>query len=516
MTLTRGAIVLGALALLANACSDNGSAGAAADAGPPDVVLPQAIGRFPAGFQWGTAIAPYQVEGGLHETDWYAWETLCTNCVNDRADDGPDFWNHYAGDIQIAADLKTNSLRIGIEWARIFPTRASFPSSPDAAAVAHYHDIIRAARGKGLRVMVTLHHFSTPIWLADPARPTELRGWEDPSMADRFGEWAAFAGREFGAEVDWWVTINEPLGYVVAGWLGGVFPPGKLGQVSESLQVMANLIRGHARAYDALHRTDTVDADDGDGVAAWVSFSTHNRAFLPFKPDNPVDVEAARALRQVNNRSFLDAVVRGDLDWNFDGDVDDPNDVKGDPSLAGRLDYVALQYYSVSLVVGGMEATFPFSFVFMNDLGRYGFTAPVTDFGTVIYPQGFRVVLDEVAPYGLPIVITENGVADADDDQRPRFIIEHLYALGKAIDDGLDVRGYYHWSLIDNFEWASGFCPQFGLVHVDLSNPAKPRTLGEGGRVYREIIEAGTVSPTLFARYPGYPTARGTCTRTGF
>jgi beta-glucosidase/6-phospho-beta-glucosidase/beta-galactosidase len=163
-----------------------------------------------------------------------------------------------------------------------------------------------------------------------------------------------------------------------------------------------------------------------------------------------------------------------------------------------------------------MESAFPFSFVFMNDLGRYGFPAPVTDFGTVIYPQGFRVVLDEVAPYGLPIVITENGVADADDDQRPRFIVEHLYALGQAIDDGLDIRGYYHWSLLDNFEWVSGYCPQFGLVHVDLSNPAKPRSLGEGARVYREIIEAGTVSPTLFARYPEYPTARGTCARTGF
>jgi beta-glucosidase/6-phospho-beta-glucosidase/beta-galactosidase len=275
------------------------------------------------------------------------------------------------------------------------------------------------------------------------------------------------------------------------------------------------MIRAHALAYDALHASDTVDADDGDGVAAWVSFSTHNRVFLPFR-DTDVDREAARALTQVNNRTFLDAVQRGDLDWNFDGDVDDAGDVKGDPTLAGRLDYVALQYYGVSLVAGGMESIYPFAFVFMNDLIRFDFPAPVTDFGTVAYPEGFRHVLDEVAAYGLPIVITENGLADADDDQRPRFLLDHLYALGQAIDDGLDVRGYYHWSLIDNFEWVAGYCPRFGLIHVDLESPARTRTVGEGARVYREIIGDNTVKPALFGRYPGYPAATGSCPRTGF
>src|SRR5262245_41573364 len=138
------------LALLAIACNDSGS---------DTSNLPPAVGKFPAGFQWGTAIAPYQVEVGLHDTDWFQWETLCENCVKDRADDGPNFWDHYADDIALAADLGTNSLRIGIEWARVFPTRASFPASPDAAAVARYHQIIAAAKARGLRVMVTLHHF---------------------------------------------------------------------------------------------------------------------------------------------------------------------------------------------------------------------------------------------------------------------------------------------------------------------------------------------------------------------
>src|SRR5688572_23281204 len=145
---------IAAICLAATACSGGGSPDAApdatpVDAAPPDAFIPPALGAFPAGFQWGTAIAPYQVEGGLHATDWHAWEPLCASCSDDRADDGPDFWNRYAEDIQLAADLGTNSLRIGIEWSRIFPTRDSFPGAPDAAAVARYHAIIDAAQAEG-------------------------------------------------------------------------------------------------------------------------------------------------------------------------------------------------------------------------------------------------------------------------------------------------------------------------------------------------------------------------------
>src|SRR5262249_36814632 len=129
--------------------------------------------------------------------------------------------------------------------------------------------------------------------------------------------------------------------------------------------------------------------------------------------------------------------------------------------------------------------------------------------------QGFRVVLDELVRYHLPIVITENGVADAGDVQRPRFLLEHLYAVGQAIQDGLDIRGYFYWSLIDNFEWAAGFCPEFGLYHVDRTAPSRPRTPGEGARVYGQIVRANTVPSGLFADYPDYPQATKFCSRTG-
>jgi beta-glucosidase len=501
------------LAALLAAC---GGGAATPDAGPPDAALPAAVGNFPAGFLWGTAIAPYQVEGGLHATDWYQFETACANCSKQHADDGPDFWNHYAEDFDNAATLHNNAIRLGIEWARIFPTADSFPDKPDAAAVGRYHQILTAARARGLVVMVTLHHFSTPIWLADLTHPERPFAWESDALPEQFATWAGFCAREFGADVDWWQTINEPFGYLAAGWLGGVFPPGKLLDSVDTRAVTRNMIRGHALAYDAIHKADVVSAA-GDGVAARVSFASHNRVFLPRNPASPDDVRAADLTRLINNRMFIDAEVYGNVDANYDGDYDDPGDSKDDPSLKGRLDWIGLNYYGVSVVSYASQDLFPFiGASLQNDLDRFGVKAPISDFGASIYPEGFQVVLDELAPYHLPILVTENGIADADDNQRPRFLVDHLYALARAIQGGADVRGYFHWSLIDNFEWAAGFCPHFGLFHVDRTDPARPRRAGAAVAVYRRIIDANTVPPALFAEFPGYPPADTFCDRTGY
>ncbi len=506
-----------ALALAAVACGGGSDAPDAAPADAwSDAYIPPPIPDFPADFLWGTAIAPYQVEGNLHDTDWYQWENeICDACSGDHADDGPNFWDLYATDFANAEAMHTNSIRLGIEWARLFPTRASFDGdTPDPAALARYHEILTSAREHGLTVMVTLHHFSTPIWLHDLTDLAARPGWEDPAIIADFEEYARFLAGEFGADVDWWITINEPFAYISAGWLAGVFPPGTSGDIEGGLAVAYNMIAGHARAYDAIHASDTVDAD-GDGVAAKVSIASHNRVFLPEDPTDPGGVEAADMLRFLNNRLFLDAIVRGDQDRNFDGDTDDPEDVAGDPTLAGRADFIGLNYYGVSLVVpnGGL---YPFIGIpLMNDLDNHGIDNAYTDFGWAIYPEGFREVLDEVAPYGLPIVITENGIADADDDQRPRFLIDHLYALGAAIGDGVPIQGYFHWALLDNFEWASGYCPRFGLYHVDLDDPARPRAAGEGAEVYRRIIDARNVPAELYNTYPRQPGANLFCPRVG-
>ncbi|MSP15264.1 MAG: glycoside hydrolase family 1 protein [Myxococcales bacterium] len=505
-----------ALTTALGACGDHGALpdAARADAGFPDATIPPPVGEFPAGFLWGTAIAPYQVEGGLHASDWHQWEARCEVCSGEHADDGPDFWNRYEDDLANAAALHTGALRLGIDWSRIFPTAASFPASPDLDAVRRYHDILAAARAHGLEPMVTLHHFVTPIWLHDLEPKTAKAGWEDPAIIDAFAVWADFCAREFGAEVDWWITINEPLAYVAGGYLSGAFPPGAGLDIDRGILVVMNMIEAHARAYDALHAGDSVDAD-ADGAPALVSIAQHMSAFRPATPGDEESERATEMLRYLLNRIFLDAVVYGALDRNFDMDTDDAGE-QVDPMLAGRLDYVGVNYYRLLLGAYIGENNYPLiGLPFGNDLHQQGVDLPSTDFGWPIYAPGFREVLDEAAVYGLPIVITENGLADGDDTLRPRFLLEHLYELARAIQDGLDIRGYYHWSLIDNFEWASGYCPRFGLYHVDFESADRTRRAGEGAEVYRRIIDANTVPVELYGVYPRYPLPSTLCPRVG-
>lgn len=470
------------------------------------VDLPDPVGPFPDDFLWGTAIAPYQVEGDLHDTDWYQWEGLCDHCSGQSADDGPDLWGHVDDDLDAARDLSQNAIRIGIDWSAVFPTAASFPDSPDPGAVARYHDLIDAARARDLEVMVTLVHFALPTWIHDLEDREARPGWEDPAIVDRFGVFAGWAAAEYGDDVDLWITLNEPYVNIVGGWISGDVPPGRTLDVDLALEVGERMIRAHAAGYDAIHAADP---------DARVSIAQHSRVFVPKDPSNDTQVRAAELFRYLLNDYFLIGAIRGDLDRNYDFDADDEGDVTADPALVGRMDFIGLNYYGVTMVVeAANEQNFPLiGFPLTNDLHLQGFDAPMSDFGWAIYPEGMYQVLDELRSFDLPIMITENGVADANETLRPRFIVEHLYQLARAIDDGLPIEGYFHWSLMDNFEWTAGYCPRFGLLRVDFDDPARPRTAGPGAEIYRRIIEAGTVEPALFGQTAyGEP---GSCPRLG-
>jgi beta-glucosidase len=482
-----------ALALLIVAGCGSGGGTPAPDAGTT------LVATFPAGFHWGAATAPYQNEGGLHGTDWYTFESSCGQCSHDRADDGPDSWNRWEADLDLARAGKHNAIRLGIDWSRVFPDGMDAP--PDAAAVARYHEILRGARERGLRPLVTLHHFATPTWLAG--------AWLHADAAARFEDWARFAGAEFGAEVDWWVTINEPIVYVTFGYLLGSWPPGHVADLASALQAVDALLDGHARAYDALHAADTVDAD-GDGRAAWVSITSHQRVYRG-KTTSAEDARAAAILQSLGNRLFFDALVLGRRDTNYDLDFDDPGE-RDFTRLAGKLDYLGVNYYGVALVEAFAPGTPPplVGNLLLADLGPHGFVTPVNDLGWAIYPTGFRPVLEEARAYGLPILITENGIADADDNQRPRFLVDHLHELAMAIAAGIDVRGYYHWTLVDNFEWAAGFCAKFGLAGFDPTT--RTRTARPSADVYRRIIEANGI-PADLATLPAYPEPGLSCPR---
>jgi beta-glucosidase len=466
-------------------------------ASPPFPPATSSPGRLP--FLWGSATAAHQVEGGNTASDWWAWEEM-GRANGESSDDGPNHWEHYEADFDRAQSDGMNAYRMGIEWAKLFPTRESFDTlTPDPAAVAHYHDVLRALRDRDMVPMVTLHHFVSPIWWSDPRAPEEMRktmGWASETAPADFERLARWAAEEYGAEVDLWITINEPLVNVIAGYGLAQFPPGLTYDPDEDLLVRVTIAQvfAHAKGYDALHEYDTMDAD-GDGEAALVSIAHHMRVFFGDRPCIERDWAAAERLRYLNNQVFLDAIVRGDLDRNADGDYDDDGDMRAHPEIVGRADFIGLNYYGLSLVNGEIRLSdllpgIPQIIDRRTEL-------PKSDLEWAIYPGGFRTVLDEAAAYGLPIYVTENGVADAGGVLRSRFLVEHLHVLATAIAEGIDVRGYFHWSLMDNFEWAEGFCPRFGLYRVDYDDPARARTETPGLVTFRRIIAEGMIAQDL-------------------
>jgi len=467
------------------ACASSTGGGAPEDAAPAEV-------RFPAGFLWGSASAGFQVEKGLGNTDWGIWVDTPGKIKGGDDPDvgGADALAHVDEDVALLRATNQNTYRFSIEWARIYPTRAAFDADqPDPAALASYDKLFAALRAAKITPFVTLQHFSLPDYLSDPRKPNEPQGWERPESITMFATWCTRAATRWGGDVDWWATINEPLVAPIAGYIQGAFPPGVLLGVDRALAVGKNEARAHAKCFDAIKAVDTRDAD-GDGTTSMVGIVQHQRAVEPEDPSYPEDVQAAERVRYVNNLWILNAVVRGDWDDDFDGNLDGPADRRADPALAGRSDYLGINYYSALVAtVNGLRIPVIDAFIKQDRLPN---DRPKTDFHWDIYPRGLRIVLDEVKPFGLPVVITENGIADSTDVNRSRFLLEHLYELGRARADGLDVRGYIYWSLLDNFEWASGFCPRFGLHAVDRTTGA--RTARPSAQTYARIAASGTVT----------------------
>lgn len=459
---------------------------------------------FPAGFRWGAAAGAFQTEGGNIHSDWWAWEQVPGRVTDGtRSDDGPNHWTYYLEDLDHMAELGLDTFRFGLEWARVFPTREQFDAlTPDAAAVEHYHAVIAAMRARGIEPMLTLHHFTNPRWWVDPDAPIEERramGFAHPDAPAVFARWAAWAAEEFGDEVDRWLTINEPFVLVQAAHLIAVQPPWVGYDTEATARAWLNLIRSHATAYDAIRAGDRHDVD-GDGVAAETSFVEAARVYFAGDPCDAADRAAAARYHYLNNELMLNAVVHGDLDANFDGDLDDPGDLRADPGLRGRADFVGFSYYTFNLVrdaplelFGGVPGGAGPEYELVRD-----------DMGRSVYPDGLHRAATDAGRYGLPVWVIENGMADGQDNRRPRALIEHLHAVARAIAEGVDVRGYLHWSLTDNFEWNRGLCPRFGLVGIDYDDPLRRRISRTSGTVLAEIARTNMVPADLIGRYPEY------------
>jgi beta-glucosidase len=442
-------------------------------------------GVFPTGFLWGAATAAFQVESNpAASSDWAVWETQVSKIKNaDKATGGPDEYAHYEDDLALAKAMGHNSFRFSIEWARIEPTQGTF----DDAAIAHYRALIAACKANGLKPVVTLWHFVNPKWVLDPTPGASLGGWAQKATADAFVSFVTRVVPLFADDVDFWITLNEPMIAITNGYFFGAWPPGGSFDEAGAIAAHNNMIDGHVRAYDAIH---SIYAKKSKPVT--VTIASH---WVAFDPKTPSDADATKGLQHLINQAFLDAIVNGDVDPALDGKITHRDD------YAHHLDLVGLNFYQHQLVITAKIGIVP-------GLNETDSAAKLkSDLGWELYPQGMGRALDELSTrYKLPIVVTENGVADAADKYRSWYVVTHLQEVQKAIARGIDVRGYLHWALIDNFEWAEGLAPRFGLVAVDYATTDKKRTKRPSADAFTAIIGANEVTADIVTKFGAEPT----------
>ncbi len=495
---------------------------------PTDSTPAKEARTFPAGFLFGAATAGFQVDMGCPtlptstctdpSSDWYAFATSPDmiadpeNHLSGQAPEvSPGHWELYEQDFdRLRDEVHGNAFRMSIEWSRIFPTptdgiegHAALAAVASAPAIQHYHEVFAALRARGITPLVTLNHYTLPTWIHDAVgchqdlATCSPRGWLD---ADRtvheIAKYAGFVADEFGGDVDLWATENEPFAVVLPGYIfptpQRTNPPAVSLAFTEAKIVMNALIQAHARMYDAIEGADTADAD-GDGDPAVTGLVYAMTPMTPHDPENELDVLGAKNLFYLWNMVFLNAVAKGDLDADMTGDAVHQAD------LENRMDYIGVNYYVSASVIG---ATTPF-FPELSPLSTFNpLTIQQTTSARGIYDM-IQIVHRDL---GLPVIVTENGVTDPEGGAvGSAFITQHLSWVSRAVRDGADVRGYFYWSLMDNYEWNSGMDdPQYlmGLYAVDKDDPTKARVARSSVATYASIIDALGIPEDLAAKYP--------------
>ncbi len=455
----------------------------------------------PAGFLWGTATADHQIENAQPD-DWTAfeWRARGDRLQNELRlgmvqpghiagiadvpaswiEKKTDFDHHVDDDLARCRELGTNAFRFSISWARLFP-RACM-AAPDADGVAFYDRLLDACERHGQEPSATLLHFASPQWLWEPDEHGR-RGYERHDVVEHFRVFAAFCAARWGQRIRHWCTLNEPMVLVYFGYLEGVFPPGERRKgPPDATPIAAQLLRMHAAAWRELK---AVRPDCLVGIAH------HVRHFIPYRNSSFLDRLTALLVDRAFTLDFMDAIKHGELRPALGGNA------VVIPGLQGTMDYVGLNFYGRFYVKASAPGKFE---IVSHDKDEPG--EEESDVGWAVDETSFLPELMRFhARYRLPIYVLENGIADdkADDQMRQRFLVRHVRALLKAVEDGVDVRGFFYWSLIDNFEWAAGFGPRFGLYRVDYDTGERtPRASVE---VYRQIARDNGVGAALWTRF---------------
>ncbi|MGW1177338.1 GH1 family beta-glucosidase [Kitasatospora sp. NPDC002543] len=432
---------------------------------------------LPADFRWGAATAAYQIEGAVDEDGRgpSVWDTFSARpgAVRDGHTGAVacDHYHRYPEDIALMKGLGLDGYRFSVAWPRVVPTGAG---AVNPAGLAFYDRLVDALLEAGITPLPTLFHWDLPQGLEDRG------GWLDRDTAYRFAEYATAVTDRLGDRVPAWITLNEPFVHTVFGYALGTHAPGRA-LMFEALPAAHHQLLGHGLAASILHER---------GLEVMLSNN-----LTPVEPasDSAADAAAAQAYDTLHNRLFTDPVLLGRYpDLSALGVPDDIFGAVRDGDLdlvhSPGLDGLGLNFYNPTRVAAPTEPGLPFDLVDIPDV-------PHTAFGWPVVPDALtRLLLDLRDTYGKalpPVTITENGcsVEDSTVPDQPRidFMSAHLDALARAAAEGIDVRGYYTWSLLDNFEWAEGlFSQRFGLVHVDFAT--QQRTPRASYTWYRDLI----------------------------
>ena len=420
---------------------------------------------FPKNFFWGAATASHQIEGGT-TNDWSEWEKQnaqrlavdipkffekrspvweqvkaeATNPANYVSGVADDSYNKWREDIELLKQMGANAYRFSVEWSRVEPEDGQF----DNAALEHYKEMIELLRQNNIEPFVTILHRTVPLWVAKQG------GWANKKTVLDFGTYTKKLVDVFGQSAKHWIPLNEPVLNVGGGFVVGTIPPNRK-NIFAGISVYQNLINAHNNAFSII-KASVLGAQVGTAHAAVYAEAEHNRWYNRL---------AVRSIHYVANWKFLNGIK-------------------------DHADFIGIQYYTRG-VLGFRKSKFLIPLP--TEVHQPG---PASDMGQEVYPEGLYKYGQMVwQRYHIPIIVTENGIADRNDTLRPQYITDHVAEVEKLIHDGVDMRGYFYWSLLDNFEWDKGFWPRFGLIAVERQN--RKRTLRQSAHTYESIIRRATL-----------------------
>ena len=383
--------------------------------------------NLPPSFLLGAASSAHQVEGNNIYNDWWHYEENGQLPASGKA---ADHYNRYQEDFELAKKLGLNAMRISIEWGRIEPKEGQW----DYATVEHYRQVLQSLRKLDMKCVITLHHFTLPLWLSS------VGGFENKKSIEAFTKFARFVAEQLGEQTDYIATINEPNVYVYMSYMKKLWPPFK-STLWISKKVFSNLIAAHLSAYTAIKNIRP---------RLSVGLVNNNSYYEPVRSGHWLETLGAKFARWLGNHYILDRT-------------------------ADKMDFIGLNYYFSHKV----------KFSWKRGYQLFPSSSERTDMNWPIFPEGLYHLLLDLKKYRKPIFITENGLADARDDKRYHFILKHLEWARKAIDQGVDLRGYFYWSLTDTYEWHDGYGPKFGLVSIDFKT--LERKIRPSASIFKEL-----------------------------